>query len=327
MNVLVVLDPLDSLDPQIDASVGLMAAAADLGAALWCCGPEDLAVVGGRVRARARRIVLRPRRRGSDHRWLVETAWYDVGETRVLDVAESVELGLLRLDPPVDARYLHTTYLLDLIASAGTRVVNSPAGVRALHEKLVALQFPELCPDTEVTADPARVRTFVAEHGATVLKPVDGFAGRDVWLLHDDAAATALAESATGGGSRHVIVQEFLGQVAEGNKRLFVLDGEIVGAVLRRPSADDFRIGPPVAEATPDADDRAIVAALAPTLAAHGIALAGIDVIAGRLIEVNVTCPGGMHKTDALLGSDLSGVVMRRLLEPALTSTKGTARS
>jgi glutathione synthase len=116
-----------------------------------------------------------------------------------------------------------------------------------------------------------------------------------------------------------VIAQAYLADVERGNKRLFVLDGELVGAVLRRPSAVDFRIGPPVSPAEVDADDLAIVAALGPLLAAHGIVLAGLDVIGGRLIEVNVTCPGGMHKTDALLGTDLSGATMRRLLVPERT--------
>ena len=102
--------------------------------------------------------------------------------------------------------------------------------------------------------------------------------------------------------------------VARGNKRLFLLDGEVVGAVLRRPGPEDFRIGAPVAPADLDDDDRRIVAAVGPLLVEHGLALAGIDVIAGRLIEVNVTCTGGMHKTDALLGTDLSGAIVRRLL-------------
>lgn len=325
MNVLFVVDPLDSLAPDIDASVGLMVAAAATGAAVWCCGPEDLAVVDGRVRARADRITLRPRRRGGDHRWLVDACWYDVAEGRVLDVVDAVDLVLLRIDPPVDARYLHATYLLDLVECRGVRVVNRPEGVRALHEKVVALHVPDLCPATLVTADPVGVREFVGRYGAAVVKPVDGFAGQDVWLLGDDHVATALAESATGGGRRHVIVQEFLPDVADGNKRLFVLDGEIVGAVLRRPSGSDFRIGPPVSEAEVDDADRRIVAALSPLLARHGIAVAGLDVIAGRLIEVNVTCPGGMHKTDALLGTDLSGVIVRRLLHHDTSLAKGKA--
>jgi glutathione synthase len=285
---------------------------------VWVCGPGDLAVVGGRVRARAGRITIRPARRNGDHRWLVEPVWWDETDVRPLDVAAEVDLVQLRIDPPVDARYLHTTYLLDLVDAANVRVVNRPEGIRALHEKLGALAFPELCPETVVSADPRTVREFVAAVGTAVVKPVDGFAGTDVWLVRDDVGATALIESATASGRRHVVAQRYLADVARGNKRLFVLDGEIVGTVLRRPAEDDFRIGPPVEAVDADEHDRWIVDALRPVLARHGIALAGIDVIAGRLIEINVTCPGGMHKTDALLGTDLSGTIMRRLLHHAV---------
>ena len=313
MKTLFVTDPLAGLCADIDASVGLMDACQAEGAEVWVCEPADLGVADSRLLARARRIELRPRRRGADHRWVVEANWYDEVERGVLDVAETCELVWLRIDPPVDARYLHTTYLLDLAAAAGTRVVNHPAGVRTLHEKLLALQLPDLCPATVVTSRAAEVEGFVAAHGRAVVKPVDGFAGTDVWLLEAGRSCRALAESATLGG-RHVIVQEYLPSVADGNKRLFLVDGEIVGAVLRRPSAEDFRIGPPVSSATVDAADVRIAESLGPRLVAHGIAIAGLDVIDGRLIEVNVTCPGGMHKADALLGTDLSGAIVRRLL-------------
>jgi len=311
MSILVVADPLAGLHPDIDATVGLMHAAQALEEEVWVCTPEDVAVIDGTLRARAIRVALRPRQRTGDHRWWVDQVWYDEVDRAVLDVASTVDVVLMRIDPPVDARYLHTTYLLDLVGASGVRVVNRPEGIRALHEKIVALHFPALCPETLVTADPREVREFVGRVGAVVVKPVDG---TDAWLLRDDATATALAESATGAGRRHVIAQQYLPAVGHGNKRLFLLDGEIVGAVLRRPTEDDFRIGPPVALAEIDEDDRAIVASLAPLLARHGIAVAGLDVIGGRLIEVNVTCPGGMHKTDALLGTDLSGAIMRRLI-------------
>ena len=316
MKTLFVTDPLDRLSADIDASVGLMDACQTEGAEVWVCGPADLGVAGGRLTARARRISLRPRRRGADHRWVVDPSWYDEVQRATLDVAATCELVWLRIDPPVDARYLHTTYLLDLAAAAGVRVVNHPAGIRALHEKLLALELPALCPATLVTTVAAEVEAFVATNGSAVVKPVDGFAGTDVWLLEPGRCCRALAESATAGG-RHVIVQEYLPAVADGNKRLFLVDGEIVGAVSRRPSDEDFRIGPPVAAAPIEAADRRIAAALGPRLVSHGIAIAGLDVIDGRLIEVNVTCPGGMHKADALLGTDLSGVIARRLLDPA----------
>src|SRR4051812_49349548 len=224
MNVLFVTDPLPQLQPEVDATVGLMMAAQELGARVWGCGPEDLDLVDGRLRARARRVTIRPRHRGGDHRWLVAPTWWDDHESAVVDVPGAFDHVQLRIDPPVDARYLHTTYLLDVAEAAGARVVNRPSGVRALHEKLIALHLPELCPATLVTSAAAEVEEFVAAYGTAVVKPVDGFAGTDVWLLNAAPSCRSLAESATCGG-RHVVVQEYLPAVADGNKRLFLLDG------------------------------------------------------------------------------------------------------
>lgn len=315
MNALFVVDPLEGLDAGIDSSVGLMAAAQDHGVAAWVCTPEDLALAAGRLTARAQRIGLRRRVSRGDHRWQVETPWYDVAERQVLDVAARIDVVFMRLDPPVDPRYLRTTYLLEAAGRAGVRVVNDPAGIRQVQEKLFALRYPDLCPDTLVTASVGTAEEFLRAHGSVVVKPVDGFSGIDVWLVRaDDPNARSLLESATDRGRRHTLVQEYLPAVRSGNRRLFVLDGEIIGAVDRLPSAEDFRIGPPSVAADADARDREIVAAVTPDLLAHGIAVAGLDVVDGRLIEVNVTCPGGMHKTDALLGTDLSGEVVRRVL-------------
>ncbi|MDR7087251.1 glutathione synthase [Aeromicrobium panaciterrae] len=314
MSALFVTDPLAGLDPEIDSSIGLMAACQELGESVWVCQPEDLAVIDGRLVSRATRITMRPRSRHGDHRWAVEPEWFDVEERRIIDVAEEVSVALMRLDPPVRSRYQNTLHLLDVASAAGVLVANRPDGILQIQEKMFALRFPELIPPTTVASCQRVIDGFVAEHGAAVVKPVDGFAGIDVWLLrHDDPNVASLIESATQGGQRHVIVQRYLPSVEEGNKRLFVLDGEIIGSVMRSPSRTDFRIGPPSAPADVDARDEEIVATLAPSLRQAGIILAGLDVIDGQLIEINVTCPGGMHKTDALLGTDLSGAIMRRL--------------
>ena len=202
-----------------------------------------------------------------------------------------------------------------MAAAAGVHVVNRPSRRTRDAGEAWALRFPDLCPDTLVTADADRVRAFVGRHGAAVLKPVDGFSGIDVWLLRaDDRNARSLVESATGGGTRHVLAQEYLPRSTPATSGCSCSTARSSAPSTASPAPDDFRIGPPSAAAEPDARDRAIVAALAPLLRRHGIALAGLDVIDGRLIEVNVTCPGGMHKTDALLGTDLSGTIMRRLL-------------
>ena len=292
-----------------------MAATQEHGAAVWVCEPEDLSLVGGRLVARAVRIALRPRAPRRPPLARRAAVVRRGGAPRPRRRRRGRRRVLLRPDPPVDPRYLRTTYLLEVAALAGVRVVNDPAGVRQVQEKLFPLRFPELCPATMVTADAGEALGFLHAHGAVVIKPIDGFSGIDVWLVRaDDPNARSLVDSATDRGRRQALLQEFLPAVNGGNKRLFVLDGEIIGAVDRMPSAGDFRIGPPSVPAEPDTRDQKLVAALAPDLLRHGIALAGLDVIDGLLIEVNVTCPGGMAKTDALLGTDLSGEIVRRLL-------------
>ena len=132
MKVLFVIDPLPTLQAEVDSTVGLMLATQELGVEVWACGPEQLAVVGGRLTATATQIAPPARvSRAGDHRWVVEPQWWDELDAATLDVADDVAVVQLRIDPPVDARYLHTTYLLDLAEAAGVRVVNRPEGVRA----------------------------------------------------------------------------------------------------------------------------------------------------------------------------------------------------
>ncbi len=211
MSALFVTDPLAGLDAEIDSSIGLMAASQEIGKSVWVCTPEGLAVIDGRLVARATRITLRPRSRQGDHRWVVEPEWFDVEERRIVDVAGEVSVALMRLDPPVTSRYQNTLHLLDVASAAGVLVANRPDGILQIQEKMFALRFPELIPPTVVTACQRVVEQFVSEHQVAVVKPVDGFAGTDVWMLRDDDPnAASLIESATQGGRRHVIVQRYL---------------------------------------------------------------------------------------------------------------------
>jgi glutathione synthase len=302
MRIAFVADPLGSLDPSIDTTVGLMQAAQNRGAEVWVTEANRLEAVNGRARALAQRVRLAPSRPAGGHLWAVDEAWFTAAEPARVWLDEMTAV-FMRTEPPLDDAYITATYVLDLIDPARTALVNDPRGLRACSEHLLPLRYPDLIPPTLVTFDPHAIRSLLIQYGVAVVKPVDGFAGRGVLRLdrHDPNLASLL-EMCTAGGTRSVIVQRYLREVAAGNKRIFVIDGEPVGAVHRFPAAGDFRIGNPTAQAPLTARDREICARLAPVMRANGIRLAGLDVIGPYLIEVNVTSVGALRKADALLG-------------------------
>jgi glutathione synthase len=302
MRIAFVTDPLDGLDPSVDTSVGLMHAAASRGAEVWVTQAQRLEAVHGRARALARRVRLAPSWPAGDHRWTVARRWYTATEPEHVWLDEMAAV-FMWTEPPVDETYTTATLILDLVDPARTPVINDPRGLRALSEHLLGLRFPDLCPPTIVTADERTIRAFLSEHGRAVIKPTDGFSGRGVLILDQhDPNLGSLIEISTRAGARAVVVQRFQREVSAGNKRIFVVAGEPVGAVYRFPRAGDFRIGNPTAQAPVTARDREICSRLAPTLRSHGIHLAGLDVIGSYLIEVNVTSVGALRKADALLG-------------------------
>ncbi|HEX5996768.1 MAG TPA: glutathione synthase [Jiangellales bacterium] len=314
MRIAFVADPVESLDPSIDTTVGLMHAAQERGAEVWVTEASRLEAANGRACALARRIRLAPSHPAGGHRWSVDDAWFTAtAPTRVqLDEMSAV---FMRTEPPVDQTYVTATLILDLLDAARTALVNDPQGLRVCSEHLMPLRFPDLIPPTLVTCDPHAIRSFLIRHGVSVVKPVDGYSGRGVLRLdrHDPNLASLL-EICTDGGTRAVVVQRFLREVADGNKRIFVVAGEPVGAVFRYPAAGDFRIGNPTSEAPITKRDREICARLAPVLRANGIHLAGLDVIGHYLIEVNVTSVGALRKADALLGWTLCADLLDSVL-------------
>ncbi len=314
MRALFVLDPLDSLDPSLDSSVGLMHAAQDLGCEVWAAETSSLEALEGRAWAHARQVALARSYPSRGCSWTVPNPWYEAGPTAHLSIDDMAAV-FLRVEPPLDADYLAATYILDLVDQGRTSLVNDPAGLRAVCEHLVGLALPDLLPPTVVTASSTTIRVFLAEHHRVVLKPVDGFAGRGVFLLREgDPNVGSLLDSATAHGARAVVVQAYLPEVADGSKRIFLLDGAIVGAVLRHPTPGDFRIGNPDKAAEVTARDHEIVSRLRALLQRHGLRCVGLDVIGRYLIEVNVTCPGAMRKADALLGTALCTDLVKHVL-------------
>jgi glutathione synthase len=310
-----VADPLSRLDPATDTSVGLMVAAQDRGAEVWLTEVNQVEAANGRARAVARPLRLAPVGPATGCRFATAEQWYRAGTAETIWLDEMAAV-FMRTEPPVDQAYLTATFILDLVDPSRTAMVNGPGGIRMCSEHLFPLRFNDLIPPTIVTADPRTIRCFLAEHGALVVKPVDGFSGRGVLRLHKhDPNLASLIEIVTDGGARSVIAQRFLREVGDGNKRIFLVDGEPVGAILRYPQEGDFRIGQPRAEAPLTARDREICARIGPTLRAAGIVLAGLDVIGPHLIEVNVTSVGALRKADALFGWTLCADLLDRVLQ------------
>jgi glutathione synthase len=313
MKALFVTDPLDTLDVSLDTSVGLMHAVQDQGCEVWVALARDLEVVAGAARAFAKPLKLAPSYPADGCRWTVPDPWYDAGP---LDSVRLDDLSavFMRTEPPLDLDYLAATYVLDLVGP-GTAMVNDPRGLRACSEHLMALAFPSLVPPTVVTSRSSTIRSFLAEHGAVVLKPVDGFSGRGVFLLASgDPNLASIIETATGRGTSAVMAQPYLPAVREGNKRIFVVDGSAVGAALRYPVGGDFRIASPSAAAPLTDRDLDIVDTLRPVLRRHGLRAVGLDVIGDYLIEVNVTSTGALRKADALLGTSYCADLVTHVL-------------
>ncbi|MEY3930424.1 MAG: glutathione synthase [Cyanobacteriota bacterium] len=318
---LFVVDPIERLRPTKDSSVALMQAAQRAGQQVWVCTPADLAV-HGRDPAHQPLVQAQPVRlaeiRPSASGWELPEPWFEAAEPRWIPLAAFPRVWM-RKDPPVDEAYLYATHLLELAERQGVRVLNRPASLRAWNEKLGALRWSHLMAPSLVASRVDQLAAFAAEHGEVVLKPLGGRAGIGVVRSHGQAPGLkALLELVTGQQQLPVMVQAFLPAVTAGDKRILLVDGEPLGAVNRRPAAGEFRSnlavgGQPEACELSDAE-RSICAELAPALREEGLFFVGIDVIDGRLSEINVTSPTGVREVERLGGIPLADQTMERLL-------------
>lgn len=318
---LFVIDPIARLNPAKDSTVALMQAVQRAGLLAWVCTPADLsaaAAAGGhRAWARAQPLHLEAIR-CAPQGWEVPSPWYGLGEPQTVPLEQFAAVWM-RKDPPVDEAYLYATHLLDLAERRGVRVINRPSALRAWNEKLGALRFSAWMAPTLVSSRVEALKAFTAEHGEVVLKPLGGRAGQGVVFA---AAATpglrALLELVTQMEALPVMVQAFLPGVQAGDKRILLVDGEPLGAVNRVPAGGEFRSNLAVGGAPQATDlsdtERRICAELAPTLRAEGLFFVGIDVIDGRLSEINVTSPTGVREVERLAGIPLADQTIERLL-------------
>jgi len=302
LRVAVQMDPIEAINVASDSTFALMLKAQERGHSLYHYLADALTWQDGRLYAGAHEISVKPT--AGDH--------FRLGEFTVLDLGADVDVVLMRQDPPFDLGYITATHLLERIQPE-TLVVNDPAGVRDAPEKVWVLDFAKYMPPTMITRSLGAARKFLAEQGDIVIKPLHGNAGRAVFKVGRDGANLApLMELFNATYREPHVLQTFLPEVLEGDKRIVLVDGEVAGAINRRPASGDIRsnlAAGGTAEATElTATELEICAALGPELKRRGLIFVGIDVIGGRwLTEINVTSPTGIVAIDKFNGTDTPG--------------------
>jgi glutathione synthase len=304
MRHLFIVDPLRGLSPDADTSVMFMREAARRGHDVATCDVSELTVGPGGL------------------------AWTSWVETRVRETRDWYEVGgagrgslgqfdvvWMRKDPPYDLNYFFSTHILDLVPPT-TLVVNAPRGLREVTEKLFILRFPDVCPESLVSRSIRELLAFREKLGGEmIIKPLDGCGGAGVFhLTKDDRNVQALLELGTKGGTAYQIAQRYVPEVRDGDKRIILVEGEPVGAVLRVPlhyeTRANFHVGGTANKTTVTPREREICARIGPALREHGIVFAGIDVIGDWLTEVNVTSPTGIQEINRLDGVRLEKLVL-----------------
>jgi len=316
LRVAVQMDPLEGINIAGDSTFAIMLGAQARGHQLFHYLAEDLTYQDGRVYAGAHGVTVQPV--AGDH--------FKRGDFVILDLGRDVDVVLMRQDPPFDLGYITAAHLLERIRGE-TLVVNDPAGVRDAPEKVFVLDFARYMPPTMITRSIGAARHFLAEHGTLVLKPLHGNAGKAVFKIEQDGSNLApLMELFNTTFREPHMLQKFLPDVAKGDKRIVLIEGEVAGAINRRPAAGDIRSNLAAGGTAEPSDltdeEREICLALGPELKKRGLLFVGIDVIGGKwLTEINVTSPTGIVAIDKFNGTDTPALIWeaieRRLHEQA----------
>jgi len=286
MELLFIADPLESFKIQKDSTLAMMRAAQEAGHQLWFCQSRNILWKENAVVADCQSLRLLPS----------HSSWFELGaiETRALNTFTAV---LMRTDPPFDIEYLNTTWLLSAAQRQGAKIINDPGAVRDHSEKLSITEFPELIPPTLVTRELGAVEDFHRTHQDIVIKPLDGMGGMGVFRVGADGLNLAsIIETLGENGSRTLMVQRFLPEIAQGDKRVLLIGGEVVPFALARiPQGSEIRgnlaAGGKGVAMPLSASERKVAEKLAPILNQRGLFLVGLDLIGGYLTEINVTSP------------------------------------
>jgi glutathione synthase len=298
----VVMDPISGIATYKDSTFAMLLEAQARGHDIWYMEPGDLTIRDGVAFAHMRPLAVRDN--GDD--------WFTLGQRENRELA-LLDVLLMRKDPPFDMDYVYTTYVLDLAEMAGVTVVNRPQSLRDANEKCFITQFSQCCVPMLITRSSAEIKAFAAEHGLSVVKPLDGMGGESIFRVQpDDPNLNVILETITAKDRDLVMVQRYIPEITRGDKRILVVNGEPVPYALARiPGAGDFRgnlakggtgVGVELTER-----DRWIVGQVAPELMKRGILFAGLDVIGDWLTEINVTSPTCIRELDAQFGLNIAG--------------------
>jgi len=300
----IVMDPIDSIVPKKDSSFAMLLEAQRRSAEIHYFEQRDLRMLAGKAIGRSTRLTVQ-----DNH-----DAWFDLGERTEVELG-SLDVILMRKDPPFDMEYVYTTYVLDRAKLAGALIVNEPQALRDMNEKVYTAWFPECTPLTLVTRSMADMKSFLNDHGRVVVKPLDGMGGRSIFVVQKgDNNANVIFETLTDYGRRFAMAQVYIPEIALGDKRILLIDGEAVPHALARiPSGDDNRgnmVAGALAKGQALSDsDRAICAQVGPVLRDAGVLFAGIDIIGDYLTEVNVTSPTGIRELDRQFDLNIAGLM------------------
>lgn len=309
MNILFVADPLESFKTYKDTTFSMMRELQKRGHAIAATEPRHMGWrSGGVVSATVRRIRLT----GDAHDWFTVS-----GEA--VESLKDFDAVLMRKDPPFDSEFFYSTHLLEQAEREGTRVFNSPRALRDHPEKLALMEFAQFAPPTLVTRSPEAIRTFHAEHQDIILKPLDGMGGMGIFRVGADGMNLgSIIETLNQGGATSVMVQRYLPEIVDGDKRLLLIGGQVAPYVLARiPQGNEVRgnlaaggkgVAQPLSE-----ENRAVAEAIAPVLAARGLLLVGLDMIGNRVTEINVTSPTCFQEIHDQTGFDVPAMFVDAL--------------
>jgi len=313
----VLMDPIATINTKKDTTLGLLRAASAAGHQLTYLEQADLTVRNGETMASLRSLTV----------YDDDTAWYAMGERYDASLS-TLDVVLMRKDPPFDMEFFYTTQLLEDAERRGTLIVNRCASLRDCNEKLFATQFPECCPPLLVSRDPTALKTFHAEHGDVIFKPLDGMGGQSIFRVKEnDPNLNVILETLTDNGGVTIMAQQYLPAIKDGDKRVLMINGEAVPFCLARlPMAGENRGnlaagGSGVVQPLSDRD-RWIAEQVGPTLRERGLLFVGLDIIGDYLTEINVTSPTCMREIDRAKNTQIAEQLIA-CIERELSESRG----